>query len=740
MPEGYELQTQAVLSGTICGATLILVLYNGFLGLASRQGIYLSYSLLSVAVLIFQIAFLDSISGLISIAVLNQLLPAATLVATGILGTDFLRRMLEESGRDPWIRTGSAFIFLTYSILLAVSLLRPHWFGPWIYTVTMVPVSFYGLLCIRTLKKGHRPSLALLLGLMVVLVSGIIHHFWNSGSETTIQTGELLSRNALALGSLGGLFFFSIALGMRMRTIWLEGLSARSREQFLKALVEASPFPVLVLGQPLKEPLYWNRAAEDVYDLRPGWDLSNCILKDSVNSEQRIEQNLKNKPGPLSADLDRQLFAVMHRSGRRMQMTISVRTIQFENREAYLHIHVDRTAEMENKKAMEREQIALEKAVAEAEESLGARDDFLAAMSHEIRTPMSGILSAAELLGENLKSAHSEDKTGPDEVEDALSVLSRLQRNAYRLVQILNNILDLAKVQAGRMEPSAHRFRLHSFCENFISELKPMFAQVELQLLYEPEGPDLELQADSSCIRQILDRLAFSFLHSRKQGTVRIQHSLSANVLLIRIRVEAPTAAQQDPLLLQKIHMSDESYRPRTARELSLAVATGLVRVIKGSLTIHGINESSMDLGLAIPVDAVHEVQEAGVGRDEPGIKILLFEDNRDNAVLMKRLMEKRGYKVQLAYTAREGIQKLRQGPADLVLMDLHLPDMDGFEATRTLHREYGQKCPPVAALSASTLERDRKEAREAGMVGFLTKPIQKEQFESLIQELFSQN
>ena len=151
------------------------------------------------------------------------------------------------------------------------------------------------------------------------------------------------------------------------------------------------------------------------------------------------------------------------------------------------------------------------------------------------------------------------------------------------------------------------------------------------------------------------------------------------------------------------------------------------------------MDSKESELEISFPVSVVSEMANRTLDQ-KLSIRILLFEDNEDNAVLLQRLLKKRGYAVTVATTARSGIEMIKDQSPDLVLMDLHLPDMDGFQAARFLQETYGSECPPVAALSASTLERDKKEAMEAGMVAFLSKPIQKEQFESLIAELFSQN
>ena len=712
------LQWEAMLAGLICGACMILVAYNAFLGLYTREKIYVSFSGLSVAVLLFQLSFLGQLTGLLPSQITDVAIPVSLLLATGVAGADYLRRVLVESGALKQSPAISALITIS-SVLILVFTFRPDWFGSYVYLLTMVPITIFAYLGSRALRQGYRPALAILIGLSLSMVAGILHQF----HEWEILPDRIALRVALPLGALFTLLAFSIAQGMRILSLDLERLSARNRESFLKSLVQATPFPVLVLQEPLGKPLLWNQEASKVYDAGPDW-----TLRMDPEASKVLEQRLKE-----SGEIDRELFHIQNRTGRNMQVALSVRRTRFADRDCYLHIHVDRTSEIETSEALEKEQLALEKAAAEAESSTRARDDFIAAMSHEIRTPMSGILSAAELLEESYKSEPMESQIVPPE-----PVLSTLQRNAYRLLQLLNDILDYARIGAGRMEPSPHRFRLVEFTKSTIERLEPMFRQANVKIQYEAPEKDQELRADSAAIRQILDRLSFSLLSSRRDGTLKVSHSVEPGMIRFRVHAEARSLLGADPDLLRRIMQSSSSYRPRTARELSLTVARGLLRMLGGQLNLAKSTNSEVELELTFPAEILEIVPEAR--SKKPSIRILLFEDNEDNAILMQRLLQKRGYSINVAGTARQGIQMVKEESPDLVLMDLHLPDMDGFQATRSLKEVYGDKCPPVAALSASTLERDKQEAMETGMVGFLSKPIQKEQFESLIGDLFSQN
>ena len=716
-----EIQQLAVLHGLIYGATAILFLYNAFLAMATRDLLYLNYSALSVSVLLFQFLQFspDPVYSLPGGSVQDTTTSISLLFATGVMGTNFLRNLLLL--QKP--RAGYYFslvLIATFLGLISVLWFRPKWHGPWVSWVALIPVLFFVFLSAQQARLGFRPAAAILPGLIIALLAGSLHQ-WLIHSENNDPRAELV----LPLGALGALLFFSIALGLRIRSVRLQALTGRNREDFLKTLLQASPFPVLVLREPCAGPVFWNQAAENQYHVDANWSLLTHILPDDASSlPQEIQQE----------ELDRKLVSIRSHSGRMLETAISVRKIVFHGDPAFLHLHVDRTAELQTRRGLEKEQQALEHAVQELEDSTRTRDDFIAAMSHEIRTPMSGILSAAELLEESYRN----EPVQASGVKPGL-ILSTLQRNAYRLLHLLNDILDYARLGAGKMEPSPHRFRIAEFVQSTVSRLEPIFRQANLVIHYQMSGSGIEVRADSGAIRQILDRLAFSLLSSRRDGNVSVSHEIAAGKMRFRIHVKARSLPGADPELIRRIMFGSSNYRPRNARELSLTLARGLLHMIGGELDLHKLDSKESELEISFPVSVVSEMANRTLDQ-KLSIRILLFEDNEDNAVLLQRLLKKRGYAVTVATTARSGIEMIKDQSPDLVLMDLHLPDMDGFQAARFLQETYGSECPPVAALSASTLERDKKEAMEAGMVAFLSKPIQKEQFESLIAELFSQN
>ncbi|MEQ8350023.1 MAG: response regulator [Leptospiraceae bacterium] len=718
-----EIQNQAMIQGLIYGATLILFLYNVFLAISTRDSIYLNYSALSISVLFYQLLLFHGTSLGFQSRAWHQLLVVLTiLLATGVLGTHFLRQLLAldpASGADRLARAS----MLAFAILMVFVSMFRQTVGPYVYALGLIPVVLFGYISADRARLGSKTAAAVFLGLLIALVSGTAHQ-WIEWQAIRNSTTQLI----LPLGALGTLLLFSVGLGLRIRSIRLEALTGRNRAEFLKNLLEASPFPVMVLRKPFSEPIFWNQAAQNQYELNSSWSLASHLSADVAEPLNREIEG---------GDLDRRLVTVNNQAGRTLETAISVRRIKFEGQAAFLHLHVDRTAELQTRRGLEREQLALQEAVDELQKTTQQRDDFIAAMSHEIRTPMSGILSAADLLQES--NLIAEAPAGSSGKISGPSVLQVLQRNALRLLHLLNDILDFARIQAGRMDPDPHRFSLHDFAQSSIDKLEPLLSRANLKLEYVHSGNgDEVLRGDAARMRQILERFAFSLLSSRRDGTIRVNSYLTPDRRLhFEVSLDGRALVGADPKLIQRIAGSPYGYRPRTGRELSLAVARGLIKTLGGHLEISETTDSALSMSVSFPVEIEAHQSARKMGAELP-LNLLVFEDNADNAVLMKRILEKRGYRVHIASSAAEGLEILKNDRPDLVLMDLHLPDMDGFQTTQEIQKSLGKEAPPVAALSASTMERDRLAAQEVGMVGFLTKPIQKEQFESLIQELFS--
>lgn len=349
-----------------------------------------------------------------------------------------------------------------------------------------------------------------------------------------------------------------------------------------------------------------------------------------------------------------------------------------------------------------------------AEQAVRARHDFLSQMSHEIRTPLHGVLGSTHLL--------SNTPLAPDQRE----TLEVARRSAELTLAIVDDILDFRTLEEGRLELDPVPFPLRRPARDAVRMVLPRAADKGLTLeLHIEQGLPERVIGDDRRLQQVLVNLLANAVKFTSQGHVTLE--LSAHPQGIQFSVTdtgigiAPEALGR---IFQPYTQSDASTRRRAGGTgLGLTISRSLVALAGGALQV----ESTLGVGsrfhFAVPLPA-HSSQEAGPEalEDIRGMRVLVAEDNPVNRLLIERMLQDLGVTVHCAEGGSDAVHSaLRQRP-HVVLMDLHMPDMDGDEATRRL-REAGYP-GPILALTASVLAEDREVCLSAGMDGFLTKPL----------------
>ncbi len=379
----------------------------------------------------------------------------------------------------------------------------------------------------------------------------------------------------------------------------------------------------------------------------------------------------------------------------------------------------------------ERKQVefALQKAKEEAEAANRIKSEFLANMSHEIRTPMNGILGFADLI---LLGA------APDKIREYALII---RQSGKALLDIINDILDLSKIEAGRVELDAKPFSLREVVRATLLPLNVMAAQkrLTLQTSVQPEAPD-RLIGDRGRLTQVLTNLVGNAIKFSERGAVRIDvaaaDATQAGKALLRFTI----ADQGIGIARDRL---EQIFDPFTQAGTSAHVkygGTGLGLSISRSLAqmMGGEIEAESEEGrgstfsftasfdLAAAPDVVAPAPPTAVAAN-PGIfRVLVVEDNTVNRILAVNFLHNLGHAVAEAKDGREALEKLRAEPFDLVLMDVRMPGMDGIEATRRIRAgEAGPPDIPIVALTAFALTGDRERLLEAGMDDYLSKPIE---------------
>jgi signal transduction histidine kinase/DNA-binding response OmpR family regulator len=378
-----------------------------------------------------------------------------------------------------------------------------------------------------------------------------------------------------------------------------------------------------------------------------------------------------------------------------------------------------------------------------------AKSEFLANMSHEIRSPLTAILGFSDLLKErSLTEA------------DRLNWLSTIQRNGEHLLGLINDILDLSKVEAGKVVLKAERCRLVTVVADVISMMRIRAQQRGLELSVRYAGPIPEtVLADEKRLRQVLINLVGNAVKFTESGSVTVGVSFlpqwrdgQSAVQLAVADTGIGIAAADVRGLCEPFHQVDGSAaRKAGGTGLGLAISRRLVELMGGELTIQSEVGKGSTFAATIPTGPLADVPmlqqpseailagQPCAGPKAPseyrldGASILVAEDGPDNQRLIRILLTKAGAKVELAENGRVAVERAMATHPDLILMDMQMPEMDGYQATRLL-REKGFRAP-IVALTAHALMEDRQQCLSAGCTGYLAKPIDRYQLLKMVAE-----
>ncbi len=371
----------------------------------------------------------------------------------------------------------------------------------------------------------------------------------------------------------------------------------------------------------------------------------------------------------------------------------------------------------------------LERAKIEAEQTTRAKTDFLANMSHEIRTPLNAVLGASDLFDATSLTA------------DQREYLDLIRSSGDALLSLLNDILDLSKIEAGKMQLSLGPCDVRLLGSRIVDLLGVTARRKKLQLTFDctPEVPQW-VMIDEARLRQVLINLIGNAIKFTHRGAVHVVvHAEGVNRLRFSV-IDSGIGLSEEQLgrLFQAFSQADTSTSRRYGGTgLGLAISDRLVSLMGGHFDVSSALGQGSRFSFEInAVPCAPPVVKPAPTDALPKLNVLLVDDNSINLRVSTDLLTHLGMTVVPARSGEEALAIIAQSRFDLVLMDLQMPGMDGLATTRLLFERVKER-PMVVALTANALEEDRQACLQAGMRDYLTKPVRKDAFARLIRTHF---
>jgi PAS domain S-box-containing protein len=409
--------------------------------------------------------------------------------------------------------------------------------------------------------------------------------------------------------------------------------------------------------------------------------------------------------------------------------------------------------QMESTLAEERNQLAkrveertadLSRANSNLARALRVKDEFLANMSHELRTPLNAILGLSESLGEQVAGPLNEKQQ---------KYLATINESGHHLLALINDILDLAKIEAGQITLDINKVDVNSVCQASLRMIKQLAQKKNQEVIFEIDH-DLGLMwADERRLKQMIVNLlsnAVKFTPEYSRIGLEVHGDQAANKVVITVWDTGIGIKEEDMLRLFKpfVQLDSGLAREATGTGLGLALVAQMARLHGGS--VHALSKPGegsrfiveLPWEPAMATDMVAHLRNTGKFRAiNPNAyrpTILLIEDTQEVVMMLVDYLEMAGYKMITAQDGVDGLEQANLTHPDLILMDIQMPRMDGFETTHKLRSDPEFKDVPIIALTALAMPNDRRRCLDAGMDEYISKPVNLKTLTKTIQKLLS--
>jgi len=375
-----------------------------------------------------------------------------------------------------------------------------------------------------------------------------------------------------------------------------------------------------------------------------------------------------------------------------------------------------------------------------AEAASAAKSEFLSSMSHELRTPLNAILGFAQLLERDRKQPLSERQ---------LERLGHVLRGGEHLLRLIDDVLDLSRIEAGRISISAEPVDVREVLQEVLHTLEPMAARAQIELALAPvPATTPRVVADRTRLAQILMNFGSNAIkYGKSGGHARFETEHHGSLLRIAV-IDDGIGIPDDKRMrvFEPFQRAGQETGPIEGTGIGLTISKRLAELMKGTVNFESRQGDGSKFWIDIPVLRAAAVQPSEL---PPSVthsplaqrgaehKIVYVEDNPSNIAFMRDLMDDLpSVRLLTAPTAEIGIELIRAHVPSVVIMDINLPGMSGFDAVKQLHAWPETKDIPVIGLSAAALARDTTRAKEAGFYRYLTKPVKVDELTQVLEEL----